>query len=493
MKRLTWILLCIIGGYLVVSAVRPDVSQNWRDDWRSLFHNAPRITILVTTPEPLGIVATQSATPTPYPTLLPLEAKATPTPAPLPAQTTDPIAETTPTNTPIPTAFSTATTTPSISSATFNIVPTATPVPTATHSPTITPTSTATPTQTPTPTPAPPSGLSQSEMESAREYALQLINRARTAAGLNEVTLDDNIAAQSHAEDMRTNCFSGHWGTNGLKPYMRYTLAGGEQYSAENVSGLSYCLTRTDGFRASLSLEHDISEAMEGLMESSGHRRNILNPHHRKVNLGVAWDEYNFKFVQLFVGDYIEYEVPPEIDSGQLTLSGQVKNGVTIDEENALGIQIYYDQRPRPLTTGQLARTYCYSSGLPIVSLRRPLTEGWFYSNDVFATERSICPDPYDVDINAPPPRSYHEAHQIWRQAYIESQSFINPSFTGRWVTATEWAVYGQKFTVSADIADLIKRAGNGIYTILLWGKINGEDVPISQYSIFIPPYEPAE
>ena len=274
---------------------------------------------------------------------------------------------------------------------------------------------------------------------------------------------------------------------------MRYSLAGGEQYSSENVSGLSYCLTIADGFRASLSLEHDISEAMEGLMDSSGHRRNILNPHHRKVNIGVAWDEYNFKFVQLFVGDYVEYEVVPEIDSGQLSLSGQVKNGVTIDDENALGIQIYYDPPPRSLTTGQLARTYCYSSGLPIASLRRPLTGGWFYNDDFFATERSICPNPYDVDMNVTPPSSYHQAHEFWRRAYFESQSIINPSFTGRWITATEWSIQGLEFAVSADIADLIERAGDGVYTILLWGEINGEDFPISQYSIFILSYEAAE
>ena len=38
-------LTCIIVGYLIVSVLRPDVSENWRDDWRSLFRNAPRITV----------------------------------------------------------------------------------------------------------------------------------------------------------------------------------------------------------------------------------------------------------------------------------------------------------------------------------------------------------------------------------------------------------------------------------------------------------------
>ena len=113
------------------------------------------------------------------------------------------------------------------------------------------------------------------------------------------------------------------------------------------------------------------------------------------------------------------------------------------------------------------------------------------FENDFFTIERAVCPDPYDVDIKAPPPRSYHQAHQFWRQAYGESQSFINPSFTGRWITATEWVIQDQEFTISADIAELIELTGNGVYTIVLWGKIDGEDVPVSEYSIFIPPYEP--
>ncbi len=33
--------------------------------------------------------------------------------------------------------------------------------------------------------------------------------------------------------------------------------------------------------------------------------------------------------------------------------------------------------------------------------------------------------------------------------------------------------------------AGLAQGASPGVYTILLWGEIGGEDVPVSQYSIF--------
>ena len=67
---------------------------------------------------------------------------------------------------------------------------------------------------------------------------LELINGERTRAGVNSITLGANIAAQLHAESALQNCTSGHWGVDGLKPYMRYSLAGGYQSNGENGSGL---------------------------------------------------------------------------------------------------------------------------------------------------------------------------------------------------------------------------------------------------------------
>ena len=37
------------------------------------------------------------------------------------------------------------------------------------------------------------------------------------------------------------------------------------------------------------SIASKIDEAMNGLLSSPGHVRNILDPHHRKVNIGVAY------------------------------------------------------------------------------------------------------------------------------------------------------------------------------------------------------------
>ncbi len=327
----------------------------------------------------------------------------------------------------------------------------------------------------------PPSGLSQSELEYAREYALQLINDARTAAGLNEVTLDDNPAAQSHAEDMRENCVTGHWGTDGLKPYMRYTLSGGEEYSSENVSGSGFCPTNPDRY-ISKTIDAHIDEAMDGLMNSPGHRRNILNPHHRKVNIGISYRRPNLWLVQHFVSDYLDYATKPAIDNGTLKFSGHTKNGATVIGQ-ALGVQIYYDQPPHGLTRGQLHQTYCYTFGTIIAGLGRPPGPNAYYPTDTFILSGTGCNDPYDVPIDAAPAMSYFD---------------VKPAFTlpwttnAVWITASKWTTDGNALEVSADLSDLIERYGDGVYTIVLWGEINGERTPISEYSIFIPPYSPA-
>ena len=401
---------------------------------------------------------------------------ATPSATPALNPTAAPAPTTTPTRTPTEDPTVTPTRIPTYS-------PTVTPTPSDTPSPTFTaiPTATNTPSVTPTPVPITTSGLGESELNTAREYALKLINNARTTAGLNEVTFDDNTAAQSHAIDMRANCFLSHWGSDGLKPSMRYTLAGGQQYSAENISGIDFCPTDPDRYIAN-STKIEIDEAMDGLLNSPGHLRNILNRHHRKVGIGISYQRPNLWLVQLFVGDYVEYESPPKIEAGQLTLSGKVKNGPSISG-TALGVQIYYDQPPHQLTRGQLHHTTCGVNGAIIAGLRRPPGRNAHYSTHGYTQSGTRCTDPYEVPEDAPTASSYFDS---------KVHNTVPYQHHAVWITATEWSVFNDSFAISADITDLLNKQGDGVYTIVLWGEINGERTPTSEYSIFIPPYSPA-
>ena len=318
-----------------------------------------------------------------------------------------------------------------------------------------------------------------------KKYALRLINEQRAGQGLESVALGTNRAAQMHAEDSLANCFSSHWGRNGLKPYIRYTMAGGRQYNSENVSGSGYCIKSSDGYVAISDVKANIRKSSEGLFRSSGHRRNILRPQHKKVNIGLAWDRYNFKMIQHFEGDYVEYENAPSIQSGFLSMKGRVKNGAGIGSEDGLGVQVYYDRPPRPLTLGQLSRTYCYGAGLLVAALREPLSDGWFYPEDQFSKTQQTCPDPYDVAPTAPAPKSHKEASAFWQPAYDASRSSPPRKITVPWITAQTWDASSSKFNVIADIGRVLQKHGAGVYTVIMWADIGGLSEPVSEYVIF--------
>ena len=314
---------------------------------------------------------------------------------------------------------------------------------------------------------------------------LELINDERRTAGVPTVTLGDNIAAQLHADNSLANCFSGHWGVDGLKPYMRYSLAGGYQNNGENGSGTDYCIKASDRYRKLRSIEAEIREMMEGWMNSPGHRRNILDKWHKKVNIGLAWDAYNMVGYQHFEGGFVQYSQLPEITNGTLSFSGRAISGLRFSGKEKLGLQIYHDPPPHSLTRGQVSRTYCYGSGLQIAAFRYPLTGNSFWNEDKFTNRYSPCPDPYDVSPVAPAPRSHDEAHRFWEEAYAASQANSDRTITVPWITASKWTARGTDFSVTADVRKLLSNYGQGVYTILLWGEVSGEDVPISQYSIF--------
>ncbi len=309
---------------------------------------------------------------------------------------------------------------------------------------------------------------------------LDLINQARRAAGLVDVVSGDNAAAQIHAEDLHSNCFLSHWGSDGLKPSMRYTLAGGEQNSWENVSGSNYCPSNPSRYRRE-PIDVQVNEAMEGLMNSPGHRRNILFPHHRKVNLGFSYQAPNLWIVQLFENDHITFDQPPEFTGNELRFTATVRNGVNIEGNNAAGVLINYDPLPHELTRGQLHQTSCGINGRSLASLRPPLSGGWYYDEDdyTFVSSHS-CTDPYDVPADVKPHSSYFDLRQL--------PPLTSESYTVKWITAKTWSITGNTLAVSADLGEELREYGAGVYTVVIFGRIDRESVPISQYSIFMPP-----
>jgi len=114
---------------------------------------------------------------------------------------------------------------------------------------------------------------------------LALINEERAAVGLDALRLNTilNDAAETHSQWMlETDQFS-HEGENGSTPGQRMEDAGfafeGQSMSAENIAWQS--------LRGEEGIDDDVAQVHESLMNSPGHRANILSPDAEDIGIGV--------------------------------------------------------------------------------------------------------------------------------------------------------------------------------------------------------------
>jgi hypothetical protein len=122
------------------------------------------------------------------------------------------------------------------------------------------------------------------------QYLLELINAERAAAGVSPLAFDGDLneAAESHSQWMlATDTFS-HTGASGSNAGTRMTNAGyvftGSWSWGENIARAS---TRSpSGYQDEVLLLHT------NLMNSSGHRANILDADFREVGLGLEIGDY---------------------------------------------------------------------------------------------------------------------------------------------------------------------------------------------------------
>ena len=77
--------------------------------------------------------------------------------------------------------------------------------------------------------------------QAEKRHMLELINQARVRNGVPPVVMGTNNSAQVQADQLLEDCVLSHWGTDGLKPYQRYSLAGGYQTNGENALTFNEC------------------------------------------------------------------------------------------------------------------------------------------------------------------------------------------------------------------------------------------------------------
>ena len=311
---------------------------------------------------------------------------------------------------------------------------------------------------------------------------LGLINQYRLDAGLEEVSLGANGAAQAHAEDMLRNCFSSHWNLQGLSPGARYAFAGGYQNNQEIVSGSDYCAGPLDGYRP-IDLIREVQKAIRVFRDSPGHWEVILKPSAYYVNIGLAWDTYNFRTALQFEGDHIEYITEPTLEGDTLTLAGTLRNGAMVYGSKDLDIYLGYRPGPTTLTRGQLARTYGTTLPMRAVRVRPPPAPGNSYSSDTYSRTRMYSLTPHEVDSDAHAPRSFGESHDLWAEAKARPE--VERTNTVYWVTADVWDVDtgAGTFRVVADVSKGLAAYGEGIYELAVFALVGGKPTIVSEYA----------
>jgi len=229
---------------------------------------------------------------------------------------------------------------------------------------------------------------------------------------------------------MLANDFFSHWDTNGYKPYMRYTLAGGQGAVAENCAweGLTGNIFGIDVKSALKELEW--SMMYDDASSNWGHRDNILNPLHNRVSIGVAYDNHNVYLVQDFEDDYISWNIL-NVANDQVAIDGTIQ-GQQSDIEQ---IAIFYDN-PTPLTPSQLEQAP-YQGG---------------YDAGTY------------VGLALPPK---------WQAT------------NGITITADSWTQSGNDFQISFSLSQAVAAFGKGVYTLYLETGSSTADALLT-YSVWI-------
>lgn len=121
----------------------------------------------------------------------------------------------------------------------------------------------------------------------SEQKMFELVNKERKAKGLAALVFDNRLrdVARAHAKDMLNRGYFSHYTPEGLSPFDRMVQADiSFNVAAENLA-----------FAPNMTLAHD------GLIKSTGHRKNILNGEFRKVGIGVIdAGIYGKMFVQEF-------------------------------------------------------------------------------------------------------------------------------------------------------------------------------------------------
>ena len=214
-------------------------------------------------------------------------------------------------------------------------------------------------------------------------------------------------------------------------------------------------------------------------MGSKGHREAILKPRHRKVNIGLSWDRFNFFAVTQFEGDFVEFTTTPRIENGDLFMEGFLKNGASLEHGDHYRIIISFKPPPRELTRGQIASVYGACAGRKVAHLS-------YKSSGQVDSTWTTCLSPHDFPPDAPAPSSAVEARRFWEEAKARwTAATETVPITSQRIKMSEFRLEDDRFTINADLGEVLETHGPGVYLVDIFGVLEGDVTLISEYRLF--------
>lgn len=175
------------------------------------------------------------------------------------------------------------------------------------------------------------------------QYLLELINAERAKVGAQPLAFDNDLseAAEGHDQWMLATDIFSHTGSGGSSPTTRMKNAGyvlsGSWATGENIA---WATTRAPtGYSDEVKLLHT------NLMNSSGHRANILNPNFREVGLGFEVGDYKGRSSAFVTEDFgktgsdlfLTGVAFDDMDGDRFYDPGEGMGAITITAKNAAG------------------------------------------------------------------------------------------------------------------------------------------------------------
>lgn len=165
----------------------------------------------------------------------------------------------------------------------------------------------------------------------------------------------------AHCREMLEGSYVSHWDRKGWKPYLRHAQAGGNDFNSENLSVSKYYSSAPgDHINVQEAIFNNHRDMLKERPPNDGHRKNILDPYHTHVGIGLAFDQNRVYMAQEFLNRYVECKpsLPRRVRlRDKITVSGKVLNRSYAVQS----ISVFYEPLPESMTVEELNATETYA------------------------------------------------------------------------------------------------------------------------------------